>query len=178
MKRLWPLVLLFACDEPLGADDGVGNGTQTGCGVPSECEAEATRYSGCLQGACNAQYVSCYGPDYARGIYNGGPCSAYQACVEACNCSTTCQTACGQAPLTCIDCIHGPLQLCTLNAQCAPAQCVADAGLGNRGACTNLALCCNTLANEVQRLQCTTLHTSLSPAGDDVCAGVIPAFCP
>ncbi len=178
MKRL---VLLFAsllaCDEPTpGSDDGVGPGAQPGC-VPSECQAESMRYQMCLNAACDGQYTACYGPDHARNIYNGGPCSAWQTCIESCGCSTTCQTSCGQAPLTCLDCVGGALQVCMVNANCAPLNCVVDAGTGNLGACNRLAQCCGSLVDQGQRATCSQLYTNLSPAGDDVCAGVIPTFC-
>jgi hypothetical protein len=179
MKRaLLLLASLAACDENLSSDDGIGNGGQPGCGAPSECQGEVERYQGCLRSACDAQYRGCYGPDYAAGIFNGAACSAWQTCVAACGCDQGCQTSCGQAPLPCVDCILGPLELCTLQAVCAPAQCNVDAGSSAEGGCMRLALCCGTIEDPTRRAQCTTVHQSLSSVSDQVCQDVLPTFCP
>lgn len=179
MKRsLLVLALLLGCNEQLASDDGIGEGTQPSCRVASECQTEFMRYQSCQQAACDGQYRSCYGPDYARSIYNGGPCSSWQTCVDRCNCDTACQTSCGQAPVTCLDCIVGTLEPCTTAAACDPLQCTVDAGTGSVGACERLARCCSSLADQALRAQCTTLYTNLAPAGDEICQGVIPAFCP
>lgn len=172
------LAMSVACDEPDAAEPG-GGGTSSPstCGVAAECQPEITRYQRCVQSACGAQFRACYGPDYASGIYNGGPCSAWQACVNGCGCNQTCQLACGQTPLTCSDCVAGALSICVGGSACAPAQCVVvDAGSAAVGGCNRLALCCASLFDRTQQVQCNTLYQDLSPAGDQACQGIIPSF--
>jgi hypothetical protein len=171
------LMLLAACDKEPRTGDAFGSAQQPGCYGGSECRAEALRYQTCLYTACDAQYRGCYGPDYASQVYQGAPCSSYQACIDACGCNTTCQTACGDAPSGCIACLSGALNQCLLLVECPLPECRTDAGV-HAGACSSLAACCSGLSDERNRSQCMTLYNNLSPSGDDICAGVLSSFCP
>jgi hypothetical protein len=179
MRKLVLILLLVGCDEDAMGAGGDNTGRDV-CMGSAECEGARQTYQSCLNQACDTYYRVCFGPDYASGIYNDGPCSSYYNCVNGCGCNdAVCQTSCGQPPVTCTECLAGPLQVCLARSGCTQPACdtpVYDAGSNVTGACNRLAACCATLTGSAQT-QCSTLYQNLSPAGDSTCADIIPSFC-
>lgn len=157
------------------------------------CAAQDTYYS-CVEGKCDAQAKTCFGPSYASGTF-AGTCQAFITCTMACPCDangSTCLATCLlDATTDCQTCV-GALQTCQSTATCVPATCPNDSGTAaqndaatakNDGStatgtnCATALVCCASIPAVAAAYIPTCQATVAAAAGDETaCAQVVSQF--
>jgi hypothetical protein len=166
--------------------------SNTGAGT---CSAEQTKaYSDCLQNKCDSAYQACFGSGYKSGSF-GGACGTWIGCYAKCPCGdTACRGACGLPPADCQACTVNQLGPCQMNAGCTYPTCTGTgtggsgggtggsggggAGGGGGGTCSDLAKCCNSLADASQKSACNMAVTgAMQPGlGDAYCGQILMVY--
>ncbi len=149
-------------------------GCSTGACNPSDVQA----YGTCIESACSQQYTACFGPGYASGDFNGGPCGTYYSCITKCGCKdTACIQGCGAAPTACQMCIANTITNCVASSGCKSPVCGdASAQITGYKTCADLMTCCAAITDSTQKTLCNTEYQNAAGSGDAVCNSFVVAF--
>jgi hypothetical protein len=149
---------------------------QCSTGTCDESEVEA--YGACIGKACNAEYQSCFGPSFATGVYDGGPCATYYTCLGKCSCNdTACAQGCGIAPVDCQQCIANTITDCVANSGCTSPVCGdASAQVTAYKTCQELAACCAAITDPTEKMLCDSEYQQAAADGDAICNAFVVGF--
>jgi hypothetical protein len=176
------LVFGFGLATGCGSDSDSGSpkpgssSPVTGCPAGSCDQAEVQAYGICITDACDAEYQTCYGPDYKTGKYSAGPCATYYTCLAKCSCGdNACLSGCGVAPSDCQLCIANKITYCVSKSTCTAPSCTS--GPGELGTCADLAACCSSITDSTYKTLCDTeLGGAQKQGGDILCDTFLKAF--
>lgn len=177
-----PLAWAFGLGIGCGGDSDNGSTKQansspvTGCPAGQCDPAQVQAYGACITDACDAEYQTCYGPDYKSGTYSSGPCATYYTCLGKCRCGdNACLSGCGVAPSDCQLCIANKITYCVSKSACVAPSCTS--GPGALGTCNDLATCCAAITNSTYKTLCDAeLNGAKQQGGDIICDSFLKAF--
>lgn len=175
-------IAIVACgddDSDGGGGGGGGGNKQTGCyGTPGQTCTGTAEYETCINGACNSDFVACYGAGYKTGSFSG-PCADYVNCTMACACDAN-YSSCSQACVSKMtsDCQSCAMKLgtCVQGASCTKPVCTGGGTGGSAGnpgtgggggsagstggtieTCADLAACCAKVSEPNAKSACDTI---------------------
>jgi VHL beta domain len=137
-------------------------------------DARCQPYVDCAPAQCDAEYKQCLGADYKNGNF-GGPCQAMMECGKAC--ANVCAADCKCEPDdACTACIGDQLATCVLNKCINELYACADLPPPSQGgACSQLTICCGTLASDKKK-DCETTLSTAKLGGDTACQTLLSTY--